>query len=299
MPSAFDDLQKASFAGIGFAVTRWSVKGRGREHLHQYPGSPGGQNEKLGRDLYRVEFDAVFSANDPMNLVDDVLAFTDELNMIRILFEKQESGPLVIPHLGTIQAHATDWDEEADPVHMRDGVRMKMSFLEDSEEELSIDDVIQNTTSSLASAVELFVDEIAPLEIEEPDLFESLEGMANEVQGVLDQVELAGDQLGAKIAGVSSKMEQLDASVSELGDPENYGVTRALHNMGVALAAKGEAVAQAVAPASSFVTPKVMSATEVSIAVFGDTSHAVDILKSNRGVIDDAFAIPSGTTLKV
>lgn len=297
--SAFDDLQKASFAGVGFAVTAWRIKGGIRHHTHEYPGSPGGQTETLGRRLYTVEYDAVFSANDPMNRVDDVLAFTEELNTLRILFEKQEKGPLVIPHLGTIDARATDWDESADPVHMRDGIKMKIVFLEESEEELSIDDVVDNTASSLASAVELLIAEIAPLEIEEPDLFESLEGLANEVQGVIDQVNLAGDQLGAKIAGVTSKMEQLDASASALGDPSNYGVTRALHNLGASLAAKGKAVVAAIAPKGSFVTPSTMSVTEVSIAVFGDTSHALDILKSNRAVIDDAYAIPAETTLKV
>jgi len=294
--SPFDELQPASFAGLGFAVTRWSVKGGYRHHLHEYPGSPGGQDEGIGRRSYTVEYDAVFSANDPVH---GPLAFTDTLNQIRILFEKGEIGPLVVPHLGTIDARCIDWDEQADPTRMRDGIRMKMSFLEISEEELSIDDVIQTTSSSLFNKIELVMAAIAPLELEEPDLFESIEGAMNEVQGVLDQVELAGDQLGAKIAGVTSKIQQIEASASELGDPDNFAVGRALRDLGATLISSGEKVAAVIAPTTSYVTTSEMSVTEVSIVVFGDTSHAVDILQSNRSVIDDAFAIPEGTTLRV
>lgn len=293
--SAFDELQPSSFAGIGFAVVGWTLKCGIRAHTHEFPGSPGGQVEKLGRKLIFASFDAIFSANDPVH---GPLAFTDTLNTIRTLFEKQESGPLVIPHLGTINAVCTDWEEIADPARMRDGIRMKLSFTEDSEEELSVDDVISTTASSLFNKLELMLEAIAPLEAEEPDLFESLEALGNEVQGVLDQVELAGDQMGAKIAGVTSKMQQIDESVSELGDAEHWPITRALHDMGATLIEFGKSVAAAVNPPSSYVTPKLMSATEVSIALYGDTAHAVDILKANRAVINDAFAIPEGTTLK-
>lgn len=297
MTSAFDELQPSSFAGIGFAVVGWTIKGGIRQHAHEFPGSPGGQIEKLGRRLYQFMFDAIFSANDPVHSAEE-LAFPVTLQTIRVLFEKQESGPLVIPTLGTMNCVCTDWEETADPAHMRDGVRMKLTFTEDSEEELSIDDVITATASSLANKLELVLEAIAPLEETEPDLFESIEGAMNEVQGVIDQVNLAGDQLGAKIAGVTSKMQQLDESVSELGDAEQWPVTRAIHDLGATLIEYGKSVEAAVNPPSSYTTPKLMSATEVSIALYGDTVHTADILKANRAVINDAFAIPEGTELK-
>lgn len=179
---------------------------------------------------------------------------------------------------------------------MRDGIRMKIGFLEDSEEAFSVDDVVSTSASSLFNKLELLLDAIAPLEETEPDLFESLEALGNEVQGALDQVELAGDQLGAKIGGVTSKIEQIDASVSELGDAENWPVTRALHDMGVTLGAYAETIGRTIATRTSYVTPKVMSVLEVSIAVYGDTSRAMNILKANP--IEDAYSIPADTTLK-
>jgi prophage DNA circulation protein len=297
--SALDELQRWSFAGIGFSALRWSVKCGIRSHAHEYPGSPGGQIEKLGRRLIQTTVDAVFSANDPAR--DGVVEphFPGKWNELVLLFEKGETGPLVIPTLGTIEtAICLDWDHEVDPARMRDGIRAKLFFTEDSEEELSVSDVIQATASSLANKLELLLEEIAPLEEPEPDLFESIEGLCNEVQGVLDQAELANDQLGAKIEGVTGKMQQLDESISELGDPENWAVTRALHDMGATLVAYGQAVAQAFSPPTTYVTPKLMSVTEVSIALYGDTSAAMELLKANRDVINDAFAIPEGTTLK-
>lgn len=289
--SAFDELRIASFAGISFAVTRWSVRGRGRSHTHEYPKSPGGQPEKLGRGLYEIEFDAVFSTNDPAHPG----AFPDDLNTIRILFEKQETGRIVVPHLGELPGYAIDWSEDADPARMRDGVRMKMKFLEDSEEELSLEKLV--TSDYVSGKAYLLLDAIKPIKEAEPDLFESLEGAANEAIGAMDQVEAVGAQTSAKFEGVVSKVNQIDAKFSALSDPENWALTRALHDFGVAVIEKIEDLGREFGPHASYVTPTVMSVVQVSFAVYGDTTHAVDILKAND--ISDAFSIPEGTTLKV
>lgn len=291
MSNAFDELQRSGFAGIGFAVTRWSVKGGLRHHPHEYPGSPGGQVEGLGRKLYQIEFDALFSTNDPAYEG----AFPDNLNTIRTLFENGEVGPIIVPHLGTLQGKAIDWDEQADPTRMRDGVRMKMVFTEDSEEDSGVDELV--TTTHVTAQAELLIESIPPLEEREPDLFESLEGLANEAVGLMDQAELMGDMAGAKLEGIVSKANQIDQKFSALADPENHGIGRALRDLAVAVIVKIEQLGREFGPHGTYTTPRLMAVTEVSVAVYGDTSHAVDILKANP--IEDAFAIPEGTELKV
>lgn len=290
---AFDELTPASYAGIGFAVTRWEVRGSGRVHLHQYPHSPGGQNEKLGRDPYEIEFDAVFSTNDPAHPG----AFPDNLNVVRVLLEQQEAGPVVVPHLGTIPCVPIDWVETGDPARMRDGVRMRLRFREDSEEAVSLESLVSTTYSSLDGAIELVVSEIEPLEEPEPDLFEAVEGLLNEVQGVMDQVELMGDLASAKIEGLTSKIQQIDASFDALTEPENHGLVGALHDLGAALIKTRDDVRRSSRPTTSYTVPVEMSIAQVSTAIYGTTARASEILLMNA--VTDAFAIPEGTTLRV
>jgi hypothetical protein len=63
MASPFDQLQAASFAGYIFPWSRIRVSCSLRDHVHIYPHAPGGQPEKLGRNLYEFHFTCPFHQN--------------------------------------------------------------------------------------------------------------------------------------------------------------------------------------------------------------------------------------------
>ena len=61
----FDNLERASFAGYAFPVSDVEVTGGLRDHVHEYPHSPGGAPEKLGRKLYEFSFTSPMLAGFP------------------------------------------------------------------------------------------------------------------------------------------------------------------------------------------------------------------------------------------
>jgi prophage DNA circulation protein len=290
---AFDELQLTSFAGIEFAVSDLSVKGGIREHVHEYPGAPGGQPEKMGRKLYTIEVTATFSTNSPYYPG----AFPDSLNALRLLFEQEVTDKLVIPHIGTIDAYAVDWEEALDMRRMRDGAKTKFVFREDSQNLTLVESLVVVGYTSIKTMIEAVRDAMDDAGMEEDDLFESMDELANDFQAVGDQVELAGNQVSSKIDSVKSNIDKIDATVSQLSDPEGWPVVRALHDLGNVLISLRKDTMRKARPIKSYTTPKEMTVLDVARAVYGDQSRALEVLMLNP--IADAFAIPDGTRLQV
>lgn len=287
----FAQLQRASFGGIDFAVSRMSVKGSQRHHVHEFRHQAGGQPEKLGRKLYSFEFDCFFSSVTPLY----PNAWPGDLFALRTVFELGITGDLVVPTIGTIKAFCTDWPTEADFGRRRDGETAKLTFLEDSEEVNLIGDKLNVGLTDLSTKkMEKLVEVKGPKWI---DAFAAVTKLANEVQTMKDQVDLRGEQIADKCKQVQVGCQRLDESLDGLNDPVNHQIAAALHDLGVAAINLGADILRKGNPITTFILPARMAISDVSTALYGDTSKAMDLLRMN--LIEDALSIPSGTTLRV
>lgn len=159
MASVFDQLPKASFNGIEFPVASYEVSGGLRDHVHEYPHSPGGAPEKLGRKLYTIRMNAFFDVK--ASGYGDTLWPVD-LQILREFFEVQQTGDLLIPTIGTIQAYAVTWTQRTSN-ERRSGEEFEIEFREDQSSAFLVEGLINVTASTLQSAGAEFDEDFEPL----------------------------------------------------------------------------------------------------------------------------------------
>jgi prophage DNA circulation protein len=157
--SAFDNLAKASFDGIAFPVSSYEVVGGLRDHVHEYPHSPGGAPEKLGRKLYTIRMSAFFDVR--------VAGYGDnlwpgDLSDLRDRFEDQVTSTLLIPTIGEIQAYAVTWTQRTSS-ERRSGEDLEVEFREDQASAFLFEGLINVTASTLKSASAEFDEDFEPL----------------------------------------------------------------------------------------------------------------------------------------
>ena len=277
-------FQRASFGGIDIAVERYTVKGRLRHGVHEYRHTPGGQPEKQGRALYVVELDAMFSA--AMSLYPN--AFPDEWDRLLSDFEQEKTKDLVIPHIGTMKAFCTDWPVDVDFRRNRDGLRTRLVFLEDQQQPLTLINGSINPDALPAKSNSLI-----------EDLFSSISGLIDDIASAGDYYEMQAELYQDKVAGIITACQRVDEKVSELNDPKNWKVVRANAELAVAAIEVLEKLSKRLAPVVDFIAPATMSVVDISMAIYGDTSHALELMQLNRNpIIADPFSITPGTVIK-
>lgn len=159
MASIFDQLDKASFDGIAFPVTSYEVSGGLRDHVHEYPHSPGGAPEKLGRRLYTIRMNAFFDVK--VSGYGDNL-WPGDLADLRDRFEDQVTSTLLIPTIGEIQAYAVTWTQRTSN-ERRSGEELEVEFREDQASAFLFEGLINVTASTLQSAGAEFDEDFEPL----------------------------------------------------------------------------------------------------------------------------------------
>ena len=125
--SVFDSYPQASFSGITFPVESSRIKGGIRDHIHEYPHSPGGSPEKLGRMLYeftvQVHFDARFTNYPGL--------YPQSLNQLTTLFEAQTTADFRLPQMpASVSCYCRAWTREMTN-RIRSGERVELVFMED------------------------------------------------------------------------------------------------------------------------------------------------------------------------
>jgi prophage DNA circulation protein len=297
MPDEFKNRAKVGFAGIEFPCDRYRLRGSTRLHIHLYAHVPGGDIEKLGRNLYEIEVSGVFltSAKNYANL------WPERLAALRDLFEQEWSDYLVLPSIGRIKAVCKEWDQEF-VARVVNGEHANFHFVEDQSSAFLLDQIVTSTTKTIeSSSAQLVTLQQAMQDALGPgpagaDLFGVIQSTANDVLAIRDQSDLAGLALANKIAVLTNLCYEADRAVEGLKDPANYPVVEALKELWDAARSLGEAVAGPPKTFRYYTTPSRMSAAEVAIAVYGDSSRATDILELNP--INDAFDIPPRTRLR-
>lgn len=299
MAAAFDTLQRASFADLPFPVREIEVIGGLRDHVHEYPHSPGGAPEKLGRKLYEFHFVAPFL--NTFKAYPDL--WPDTLAALRLVFESGQTDDLVVPTIGTIKAYCISWRERTDLPSNRSGVIVDLTFREDQADLFLIESLITvyaanlgGTSAALLAAMQADLAFQAALSPSQVGLFQSIQNVANSITAVADQANAYANIVQAKAQAVTSLCAVADATVLPLNNPAHFRVLEAM--MGVwAQAGRLERDALRLArPLIPYTTPVAMSVSQIATAIYGDTGQAAKLLQINSW--ENPFRVPAGTSIK-
>lgn len=307
----FDRVRRASFDLVEFPVNSIEIVGGLRDHIHEFPHADGGIPEKLGRKLYVMKLHAVFD--------EGITSYPDNyphsLALLRSSFEAGTTATLVIPQLGGIKAYCRSWPQKWN-WQVRSGEEADFEFVED--DEITDLDVFTSTAPSVptmsqqlesfnlaaeAQQIRLAAQQAitlpsAPLNLSlaspvSRSLIDSVRSAFNAVMVARDQEELAFIILEQKLASASQAISQLDRAITS---PLDLRLMEAARDMQTTVRSIQTNAKNTIASIKTFRVPRLMSVTEVSRILFGDTTHAMDILQMNA--IENAFAIPAGFTLR-
>lgn len=315
---AFDSLQRASFASIEFPIEEVTIDGGLRDHVHEYPHADGGAPEKLGRKLYVVHMKALFHAT----FRSYPGLWPGSLQRLRQFFELGATDDLAIPTIGTISAYAFEW-KESQTARRRSGVSVDLTFREDQETAFLTNALVAVESNAISAAVEQLVlvrdsfentptgqvllvqdspdtavQRITPPTDDEMEVLGLIDGITESVNDILalgDQIDLAANVVSAKVERVTSLCAQLDRKPT-LGDPRNEPIREALHDVWGAAEARRRDLAKRREQIMLYVTQRIMSVTDVSVAIYGDASRTTQILQLNA--IENPWRIPKGTALR-
>lgn len=304
----FDQVQRCSFGGIDIVVDRIEIRGGIRHHVHEYPHQGGGKPEKLGRKLYQFRVSAVFDENI-FSYTDN---YPDSLFRLRHLITSQATDKLVLPNIGTTYAYCHDFSHTW-TWQIRSGERAEFEFTEDPQdfplpgfEEPTVQAMFINLDTfeqeaqrqqDRLAARNVVASESAPLDIAlasrvDPSLLSSISNAFNSLLIAKDQADLAGILLEQKIDAVTNYVNALDAAITS---PLDYQLLQAAKQLAKSAADLGSA-RNARSPIKFWTTPRTMNVSAISTSLYGDTSHAMDILDLNP--IDNAYAVPVNTTIR-
>lgn len=296
MPTPFDGLQPMSFAGTKFPYKTYRVQGGIRKHEFNYPHNAGGVTEKLGRKLYVVHVSANFTAG----LLRSYPTLWEDLKTLRRHFANQDTETFNIPHIGEMSMFADDWAESVNGKD-RSTIDVEMTFTEELPDDFTINKVATtNSGEAMSDALTRFQDQSfavnAELSPNTQNIFSAINDICSSILGIKDQLDLYGSLIVSKIEGATQIIRDADQQVQELNNPDFWPLLDALQDLWLANVQLQQDIQQSGVQLKVFTTPLRMTVAQVSSAIFGDNSHAVDIMTLNP--IDDPFSIPAGFQLQ-
>ena len=285
-----DRFPALRFAGIAWPYKRIRIKGGLRDHVHEYPHSPGGAPEKLGRKLYEISIEGIFLEN---LLREELADLYDRLGQLRAIFEAGRTEDLTLPNIGTIKAYASEWGQEL-VAKIRSGEMGDFQFREDQSAAFLANALTQSSPRDFSSKMDTLFEEAE--ENGYGSVFDDLQNAVNDVLAVFDQVDLGASLIEAKIRQVAGMCKELDQRIDIFDDPGNHRILDALHELWTSANDLNADLNQKSARLINYIVPQRMAIGDVAAAVYGDAGRGFDILQLNA--IDDAFEIPAGAVLR-
>ncbi len=293
MAELFWQLEHAAFDFIPFPVTKVVVSGGMRSHTHEYPKSPGGAPEKLGRKLYTIKMSAVFDAFFLPPWTDDL--WPGALSDLFDRFEEGITSTLMIPTVGPIKAFCTNWTKEMEVKARRSGETAELEFLEDQSGAYLFEGVINVRVGTLVEKTRALAATAATSK--KPGLFAGVLAALRKVQQMIDREEMISNYYAAQV-------EQLDAAFSAIVGDDLFDSPEHAEMLNEILAAWEAArllledlLMRQVNTVIPYITPRAMTVGDVSCDVYGDTSQASVIMQMNA--LPDPLLIPTATELRV
>ena len=283
-------LKVASFAGISFPYSECTVKLGQRKHVHVYLETPGGALQKLGRELYQIEF--TVPAHEGLS-APYAAFYSTKLPALWSVFERSETADLTVPSIGTLRAFNTDATRSIN-VRVQSGEALKLSFLEDQEALFSANALITPSVDGIPPVLRSFLRR-APAAVPLSTL-DKLTAAVNDLVTLRDQGELAARIVSAKASGVIAQCEAI-YRLPRFGEAVNFSAVDALLDIQfAAVTIREDAARRARSTYLSDPTPSRMSITQLSAWLYGDTSHASELLVLNA--FTDPLSVPRYTQVR-
>lgn len=296
----FEGFPAAAFNNVKIPVSRVSVRGGIRKHTHVFPHSAGGEQEKLGRELYRIRMEAHFHDLPGTDFADRFPdCYPDSLLQLRKFGEQQLTADLVIPSIGTIKAFLVNWEQVADFAQALSGEEVTLEFEEDQASAFLTSTMFEFGANGLASKGSTLSAQAALADYfgqPQPSIFDDINNAIEAVQGVIGLGDAYANLVAAKLEQVANLCSEADRDVDAIQQPANYVLLDALKDVWEAAVELQQDVTQSGASIQTYKVPKLMAIGEVSTNIYGDASHAVDLMKLNP--IEDAYEIPAGTAIR-
>ena len=246
----------------------------------------------MGRKPYQITMRGLFFQNFPKypNL------YPTGLDNLRDAFEQQMSADLVIPTIGTITAYARDWGQAATFQHLS-GEIAEFLFIEDQSQLFLSTNLVSAGSTTLSNQASAFNAQLALEQFQMPltlDLISAVQQDVNAVLAIQDTAEAVSNLIQAKIGAFVADAQALDGCL-EMQSPSHAVLLDLLHSMWDTAAQLGANLASGQSKPKTYVVPAQCSVSQASIAIYGDSSHATDLMNINA--IVDPFAIPTNTSL--
>jgi len=295
-----DKFQKAQFGDYAFPYSQITIKGGIRHHVHEYPHSPGGDVEKMGRKLYTFRFRVPFHDIPGSRLAVEFQGlFPNRLRNLIALFDRQASLPLVIPSVGTMVCVATDWDGLADMADALSGETWNIEFIEDVDQASIVKALPSLGVASMVAAADNFEALWKKLYFatKPPSIFQAINDLVTAIDGTFGQFEAYSRLVAGKLEGLAQLCQKADSDVAELRDPMNHLVVEALKDVWASAVDLSQNISGPKGgELSTFRVPRLMSIGQVATKLYGSADRGIDIMQINP--IDDPFAIKAGTELQ-
>lgn len=295
--ASFDSLQPLAFGNYRIPFEEYEITFEGRVHIHEYPHAQGGAPEKLGRKLalFHVEgrIDTQLIGPQYEN------NWPDTSNFLRFMAQSQDTDVLTIPTVGMIPAFIHVYKEKRKNTQLS-GFNISLDFIEDTSEIFIADQIAQLNTNALSSAMSDYqlqlLKNTLTMTKEEMDLFDLIGKLASDIQGLRDQFQLYSSLVQAKFNGLFSALNKAYATSKWLCSPANILGLEAFHALWEAARLAYTDQQSKAASLLVYTTVRDETLQQVSNDIFGDSSHASDLLGLNA--LSDPFRIPAGTQIK-
>lgn len=299
MPTYFQGLPKASFGGLIFPAEKITLHSQGRQHVHEFPHSPAGAPEKLGRGVWMLSVTGNFSQQQFPGYPN---LYPQTLGLLRNLYEQQITATFIHPSVGSFQAFITAWRQDFDPGKIQSGEKVQIEFLEDQRSAFLTGSAYQptagltNAASDLAGELTVIQSQLVPaLKDTEISAFQAIQATVNAITGLADTVGIYSQLYINKVTALLGLAGQVDQYASLQG-PWAVGIVDSLHDLWYQAQSLSQQV-QSQNSLAKWTVPAPMALQDIAIRLYGDASRQSDLLTLNANTITDPFNVRAGTTL--
>jgi hypothetical protein len=297
--SAFDSQTPTQFGSVIFPRSMRTLHLVGRHHTHEYPHSPGGAPEKLGRGLYNVTIQAPFHDKFPRYPG----LYPQGLAQMKQYAETQETQTLIDAPNGSYPCFIVDY-KQVWIAKSRSGETLEVEFLEDQQTLFLVGAIAQSAQVSIKTSADAFTSTLAAIKAQlqlrngSQSIFDSIQNTANAVFAIKDTVGLYGNLLAAKVDQLTQLCARAD-SLGEIQTPRAWPLVDALHNLWFQCVQLAKDLARTQVQLLSYVVPSTGPIQTIALNLYGDATKTTDILTLNAGTIgENALKVPAGTQLR-
>jgi prophage DNA circulation protein len=294
MANLTQQLVQLSFNGIVFPYTEITREFSLRHHVHEYPHSPGGAPEKLGRKLWDFRIESPFHGD----FLPERYRGLWPTNLARLiaLFEQETTGDLILPQVGVpIRAFCTTGKFTLKSSNTS-GEAVSLTFLEDSERARSIDSIIKVKSQGLEKVAQATKDEIAYLPVKAQNPFDKIMQAVSHALSYKDQFDLYSNLLEAKCLAVIQMIRDIIKTNPSLRDIAGFKLLDLMHEMLVETVKIYKDQQSKGLTTTTYKVEYDTTLSNVSFQLFRTSARAAELMALNA--IEDPTLVKRGTTIR-